>query len=334
MTRSDLLKELLKAYRAKDRCEFEKVVNEIIKSEERKNHKKLAKELRSIMENYRCNGVANLGSVIECFEKLPKDVERQNFLVHMRSSKYILEDVILSKVNTNVIEDVIDDYYQSLKLIAYNLKPKTKLLFCGPPGCGKTLTAEALAGELQLPLLYTRLDAIISSYLGDTASNLRKVFDYITQGRWLVFFDEFDAIGKSREDAYEHGEIKRVVNSFLQMIDTYEGESIIVAATNHQNLLDRAIWRRFDEILLFDKPNNEEIVKLIKLKLRTYPKYDIDFDNVINLLSGMSHSEIENICNDAMKICVKNDIKLLDTDIFEKAISKQKRRVNIYKGGM
>lgn len=314
-----------------DRRQFEIVVNDIIKNEEEKNHSKLAKDLRSIMENYNSNSVMNFEPAYQFFERMPKDTDRQTFLMDIKYSKNILDDVILSKENLEIINDIVDDYYKCSKLKAYNLKPKSKLLFCGPPGCGKTLTAKALAGELQLPLLYTRLDAIISSYLGDTASNLRRVFEYINQGRWVVFFDEFDAIGKSREDSNEHGEIKRVVNSFLQMIDTYEGESIIIAATNHQGLLDRAVWRRFDEIVFFDTPSTEEIERLIKLKLRTIPKYNIDFDAVINELSGMSHSEIENICNESMKICVKNNISLLDTNTFKKAISEQKRRSSIYR---
>ncbi|MDD2299205.1 MAG: ATP-binding protein [Fermentimonas sp.] len=302
----------------------------MIKNEEEKNHRKLAKELRSIMENYNSNPVMNFEPAFQYLERMPKDTDRQSFLMEIKYSKNILEDVILSKENLEIINDVVDDYYKSSRLKAYNLKPNTKLLFCGPPGCGKTLTAKALAGQLQLPLLYTKLDAIISSYLGDTASNLRRVFEYINQGRWVVFFDEFDAIGKSRDDSNEHGEIKRVVNSFLQIIDTYEGESIIIAATNHQGLLDRAVWRRFDEIIFFDTPSKEEIERLIKLKLRTFPQYDINFEGVISELCGMSHSEIENICNESMKICVKNNVNLLDTNIFEKAINKQKRRSDIY----
>lgn len=326
-----MIKSLIKASISNDKYKLETIVNEIIKNEEQKNHNKLAKELRSIMENYNRNTVMDLGPAFQYFERMPKDADRQSFLMDIRYSKNIIEDVILSEDNLEIINDVIDDYYKNSALKAHDLKPKTKLLFCGPPGCGKTLTAEALAGELQLPLLYTRLDAIISSYLGDTASNLRKVFEYINQGRWLVFFDEFDAIGKSREDTNEHGEIKRVVNSFLQMIDTYDGESIIVAATNHQGLLDKAVWRRFDEIIFFDKPNDIEIERLIKLKLRTFPKYDIDFKKIVKELNGMSHSEIENICNESMKICVKNNLKELDMSIFEKAINKQKRRSSIYK---
>ena len=144
------------------------------------------------------------------------------------------------------------------------MKPKQRILLCGPPGTGKTLSAKIISSVIGYPLVYVLFDSIISSFLGQTASNLRKIFNFIEDGKYVVLFDEFDMVGKKRDDPQEHGEIKRVVNNFMQMLDNYNGDSIIVAATNHQQLLDTAVWRRFDEVLLFDLPNTQQRKKLFE----------------------------------------------------------------------
>ena len=128
---------------------------------------------------------------------------------------------------------------------------RRRVLMFGPPGSGKTSAAEGLAAELGIPLVVVRLDSLISSYLGETASNLRRVVDYAARAPFVVLFDEFDAIGRNRDDPQEHGELKRVVNAFLQMIEAYSGTSLLLAATNHEQLLDPALWRRFDDVIEF-----------------------------------------------------------------------------------
>src|SRR5262249_4991728 len=134
---------------------------------------------------------------------------------------------------------------------------------CGPPGCGKSVVAEGLAHDLYLPLATVRFDAVVSSYLGETGANLRKVFDFARGRPVVLLFDEFDAIGKHRTALDEHGELKRVVTSFLQLLDSFHAETLTIAATNHQGLLDPALWRRFDEILYFPPPNSEETESLL-----------------------------------------------------------------------
>jgi SpoVK/Ycf46/Vps4 family AAA+-type ATPase len=188
----------------------------------------------------------------------------------MKFSKVLLDDIILTPDNKEKIKDIILEFEQKEILQTYKLNPKTKILFCGPPGCGKTVTAESISNELQLPLLYTRFDSIISSYLGETATNLRKVFDFAKEGEWVLFFDEFDSIGKSRSIDSEHGELKRVVNSFLQLLDNFPRNTMVIAATNYETIIDKALWRRFDEIIYFDMPKKDDIEKFIRLKLRNY----------------------------------------------------------------
>lgn len=171
----------------------------------------------------------------------------------------------MSDENSSLIEEILKELHKSEVLKSYGLYPVDRLLFCGPPGCGKTLTAEVVASELGLPFSIVRIDSVVSSYLGETASNLRQVFDFISSISMVVLFDEFDALGKERDDASDHGELKRVVNAFIQMLDGYGGKSLLIAATNHDHILDSAVWRRFDEVLIFDLPNIEHLRRLISI---------------------------------------------------------------------
>jgi len=223
-------------------------------------------------------------------------------LLEIREPVRDLGDVVLSDANRAVVEDVLLEQGRAELLATYGLRPVTKLLLCGPPGCGKTLTAEVLATELGLELALVRTDAAVSSYLGETAANLRRVFDFIEAGRYVVLFDEFDAIGKEREDPSEHGELKRVVNAFLQMSDGYRGRSVVIAATNHERMLDSALWRRFDEVMSLEPPTLDQVRKLLSIKLRAVrsdlPLSDRSF---VKLFAGMTHAEIERIVLRAIK---------------------------------
>jgi len=260
---------------------------------------------------------------------LPKDRERQTLLVDIRHADRSFSDILLRNETFLNLERIIEEYRKTEILKTHGLTPKTKLLFCGPPGCGKTLCAEVMAHELGLPLLYTRFDAIVSSYLGETAANLRKVFDYAASDRWVVLFDEFDAIGKARDDTSEHGEIKRVINSFLQLLDSFQSPSIIIAATNHEHLLDPALWRRFDEILFFPKPSGSEVRELLEMKLKNFPHKSIDIKILAPRIKAMSHADIERICFDAIKRCILADESEMDLNTFEESLKQQKIRAAI-----
>ncbi len=215
-------------------------------------------------------------------------------------------------------------------LASYGLRPISRLLFCGPPGCGKTLAAEVLASELGLQLATVRFDAVVSSFLGETASNLRKVFDSLATQKVVALFDEFDAIGKEREDPTEHGELKRVVNSFLQMVDAYRGPSLLVAATNHERVLDRAIWRRFDEVLFFDKPNLEQIRQLLQVKLRGV-RYDLPLADpgFLNHLTGFTQAAIERVLIRAIKAMALKGRQFLTIDLVSEAREREERRTTL-----
>ncbi len=327
MARGELIRKLFLSHNRGSEEEFRAIALEIVAEEQKKNNHQLAKDLLRILEN---------SATYNLFPKsakelggLPKDRERQTLLVDVRHPDRCLADIILKTEDKEVILRIIDEYRKSELLRTHGLEPKKKLLFCGPPGCGKTLCAEIISRELGLPLLYTRFDAIVSSYLGETAANLRKVFDYAASGHWVVFFDEFDAIGKGRDDVNEHGEIKRVINSFLQLLDSFRAWSLLIAATNHEWLLDPALWRRFDEIIHFPLPSVHDIRALLSMKLKNFPHKDLDIKAQASRLKGMSHADVERVCLDAIKTCIIEDKESVDHSVFDRALLRQKARLEI-----
>ncbi len=240
-------------------------------------------------------------------------------------------DLVVSPANVRVLTEVVQEVRQADDLRRHGLKPRSKLLFCGPPGCGKTLCAEVLAAELKLPLVVARLDAIITTYLGETASNLRKVFEAASALPVVLFLDEFDALARARTDSNEHSEIRRVVNSLLMMIDRYEGRGILVAATNLAETIDEAAWRRFDEVLLFDRPNARQVASTLKIKLRNYP-IKIDPLKYVEQLKGFSYAEIERVCLTAIKRSILDHHGTVNDNIFQRAIDSERRRAAVRKG--
>ncbi len=327
MSSGDLLKRLFASYRKGDSKEFMVVAEELISEEEQRKHHVLARDLQKILENGNGRSVSSVRRFD--FEQLPLDRERGTTLLEIITPQRYLDELIVSPELHDQIDIVLHEYRSIQVLQANNLKARQKLLFAGPPGCGKTLCAYVIASELGLPLIYTRFDAVISSYLGETAANLRKVFDYAQRGTWIVFFDEFDAIGKSRDDVEDHGELKRVVNTFLQLLDNFVSDSIFIAATNHERLLDRALWRRFDDILFFDLPAGDQIRKLLDIKLSSIRHRDLNIDQFVELMNGWSHSDIERVCFEAMKIVVLLRQTEITDKIFMLAYDRQRRRLEI-----
>ena len=197
-------------------------------------------------------------------------------------------------------------------------------MFFGPPGCGKTLAAEVLANALSLPLVLVRLDSLISSFLGETAANLRKIFDYIEKHPVVALFDEFDALTKDRGDSADHGELKRSVNAVLQMLDGYRGQSILIATTNYDSLLDPAVWRRFDETILFDLPNTEQVKRLLSLKLSGVRRnFEPTDTKLATLFKGMSHADIERVIRRAIKEMILQGREFLEVQHLQSALARE-----------
>ncbi|MCO4782045.1 MAG: ATP-binding protein [Candidatus Cloacimonetes bacterium] len=327
MTNSEIIKKIFLLFNDDKNEEFIEVAKEYIDREKRKNHTLVARELEKALFQK-----VNISPSQKRFKQevpIPRDGEKGFPLLEIQHFDNYFEDLILSSETKSQLERVVNEFKDSDILATYNLSYKKKVLLCGAPGTGKTFSVQTISSLLQIPLVYIRFDAIVSSYLGETAGNLRKVFDFIENGTWIVLFDEVDIIGKNRDDSHEHGEIKRVVNNFLQMLDNFKGKSILFAATNHQNMLDSAIWRRFDEVIDYRLPTQDTRVKLFDRYLRCLKRSkDIDLKSVAKASKGLSPSDIEMIATEAMKTAIidsRNELSVIDLDDAIKKFQKREK---------
>nr|WP_290221734.1 ATP-binding protein [Trichocoleus desertorum] len=326
MARADLLKKLIRSYQKRDDGAFHEAAEAIIAEERKKHHIVLANELEQMLKNGNghlehkpIQSLTQLGSI-------PKDIEKGAALLETKWTNRFLEDLILSQEIRNALERLMREFREWEVLEANGLLPTRRVLFCGPSGCGKTAAAEAIAAELGLPLLYVRFDAVVSSLLGETAANLRRVFDYAQRGQWVMFFDEFDAIGRSRDDPTEHSEIKRVVNSYLQIVDNFSGRSLVIAATNFEQALDPAAWRRFDDVIRFEKPTDEHLQKLVSKRLVPLRFSASQVAEMVKELSGSTYADAERVCLDIRKSCVIQGTRQAKEEDIAEALSRHAYR--------
>jgi SpoVK/Ycf46/Vps4 family AAA+-type ATPase len=218
-----------------------------------------------------------------------------------------LTDMVLSADVSERLTRVLAEQRHMTKLRTHGLQPRRKLLLVGPSGTGKTMTASALAGELGIPLFVVRLDALITKFMGETAAKLRQVFDAVQATRGVYFFDEFDAIGSQRGLANDVGEARRILNSFLLMIEQDDSTSVIVAATNHAEILDPALFRRFDDVVEYHLPTPEEAAELLRFRLATYLRSIKSWRAAADACAGLTHADITRAADDAIKDAVMND---------------------------
>ena len=235
------------------------------------------------------------------------------------------DELILSPKNVRTFLGLIEEFQHGDTLRRHGLEVRSKLLFCGPPGCGKTMTAEVFAHELGLPLFVARLDKLFSSFLGETASNIGKIFQAVSDTPSVLFLDEFDALARSRSDRAEHNELRRVVNSLLMMIDRFHGRGFLIAATNLEESLDSAIWRRFDEVVIFDLPQEDEIRHFLKLKTRNFHA-TFNIESKASKLNGYSYADIERVCINAIKRSIIKGWTGVSEPEFNLAVREQQLR--------
>ncbi|MEQ8958028.1 MAG: AAA family ATPase [Coleofasciculus sp. C2-GNP5-27] len=326
MARADLLKKLLQSYQKRDDRAFREAAAEIIEQERKKHHIVLANELERILKNG--NGYIEQGqpSNLTLFGPIPRDADKGVGLLEPKWTSRYLDDLILSQKIRHSLDRLMREFREWEVLEANGLLPVRRVLFCGPSGCGKTAAAEAIAAELGLPLLYVRFDAVVSSLLGETAANLRRVFDYAQRGQWVMFFDEFDAIGRSLDDPTEHSEIKRVVNSYLQIVDNFSGRSLVIAATNFEQALDPAAWRRFDDIIRFEKPTNEQLKQLVKKRLVPLKFKASQVNEIVSHLSNSTYADAERVCLDIRKSCAIQGTRQITQEDVAEAVSRYSYR--------
>ncbi len=318
MARGELMKKLLASYGRDE--EFRAVAEQIIGEEEKKNNRVLARSLRKSLDvgpsqRSRPKGLAPL---------LPFPEAAGDFIELVEPS-HNKQDIVLGAETTRVFASLLREYQRGEDIRRRGLPLRSKLLFCGPPGCGKTLCAEVFAAELGLPLYIVKLDRLISSYLGETAANIRKIFEFTRKQPTVLFFDEFDALARARSEEGEHSELRRVVNSLLIFIDRIQPKGFLVAATNFDQSLDPAIWRRFDEVIWFDLPDRAMAARFLRMKFKNAA---LTFDPAAHLadLDGYSYAELDRICVQAIKAAIIDRRKEVAESDFLEAIADERRR--------
>jgi SpoVK/Ycf46/Vps4 family AAA+-type ATPase len=328
MPKGELLKKLFYSYAHGDDKGFQDIATEIIKDEESKNNRVLANALRRTLANVKNPRLPEISVGDQTLRKLnvvPFEREKQLPLVETVIPERRASDLILKRSNQHLLLSLVSEFRQRETLSAHGLRPRSRLLFCGPPGCGKTLCAEVFAHEVKLPLLVASMDALVSSLLGETATNLRKIFDFANAQPVVLLLDEFDAIARLRDDETLNGELRRVVNSLLMLIDKFRGQGFVIAATNHERQLDPAIWRRFDEVVFFEKPDRNQIIRLLNLKFRNFGR-DFESSEVADGFEGLSHADIERVSINAIRRSILSGQRVVTKRRLLRGVALEKRR--------
>ncbi|NBC34299.1 MAG: AAA family ATPase [Alphaproteobacteria bacterium] len=289
MARSDLLVSLVKAGAAGNRPELEKTVEAIIAEERKKSHNILADRLQRAMK---VNGS-------HATPPMPIGRRAEREAVMELTPRRTLNELMLPEPALAACRQLIEEQHRASLLRSHGLDPRHRLLLVGPPGNGKTTLAEAIAEAIAVPFIVVRYEAMIGSFLGETAGRLKRIFDYVRTTPCVLFFDEFDTIGKERGDTHETGEIKRVVSSLLMQVDILPSYAVVVAATNHPELLDRAVWRRFQLRLDLPAPSQAQLKRYVQAFLDGLnEKPNISADRIVKALGLVSYAEIEEFCLD------------------------------------
>jgi len=301
--KADLILRLIESHCSGSEDLFKSALNNLADDEDKKGNMALAQSIRQAYSSdkrrnmsFGCSSpMSELTFSPQNVLSLPKDKDSALELLDILQPKVKLDDVSLPQRTTALLHQIIEEQKKAEELLAKGIIPTNRLLFCGPPGCGKTLTANALSNEIGIPVAYVKLDGLVSSYLGQTGSNIRKIFDFVKNKRIMLFLDEFDAIAKKRDDAHELGELKRVVTTLLQNMDSMPANVFLVAATNHHHLLDPAIWRRFNTTILLDNPEEDQRDSIISRFMQSkFPEYSVDIKTIVTLTETMSGAQI---CN-------------------------------------
>lgn len=323
MATNDQLKALVKSHADGDDPQFYSVAMQVAAKAARAGQSKFAQELRDLVDDLRKRGAvqARVASIVPVAQ--PRG--ELGSLLTVRYPDARLADLVLSTELTERLRHVLLEQRQRDVLVRHGLRPARRLLLIGLPGTGKTSTARVIAGELGLPLFAIRLDTIITKYMGETAAKLRLIFDALVETRGVYLFDEVDALAGDRAAPNDVGEIRRVLNSFLQFLEEDASESIIVAATNHPQLLDNALYRRFDTVMDFALPDDDSVRAVIKNRLATFQTGNLSWVRVISAARGLSHAEIATAAEDAAKRTVLSGRTRILTDDLVVALGERPR---------
>ncbi len=313
MATSDQVKSLIKAFCDNDKEKFKTVSLQIAAYEALHGHEAVARDIKKLIDNFgKHNSILKINTQNQMLESfLPTDK---------------LDDLVVSSEVKEKLERIINEYRNRNKLAKFGLCNRRRILLEGNPGTGKTFTASVIAGELGLQLYGIQLDKIVTKFMGETSVKLRQIFDEIANSQGIYLFDEFDALGADRNFDNEVGEARRILNSFLQFVEQDFPDSIVIAATNNQKLLDQALFRRFDDVLHYILPDEVQIKKIFDVKLKDYSDSFLYTENLINTAKGLCHAEIINACNDAIKESILDNVELTEKSV----LLHLKERSDIY----
>jgi SpoVK/Ycf46/Vps4 family AAA+-type ATPase len=322
MTTARQLRALLKSHAEEDSERFYSVAMQMAAHEARLGHGKLARELRALIDEARSKrAVAKRRP-----SPVPLAAPRGDLagLLSVGYPDVRLEDMVLPEEVERKLRRVLREQRQQAKLLSHALPPRAKVLLVGPPGSGKTMSTRALAGELRLPLFTILLHGLITKFMGETAVKLRLVFDAIRDTRGVYLFDEFDAIGGQRTLMNDVGEIRRVLNSFLHFLEEAEPTSLIVAATNHPDLLDPALFRRFDDVIEYSLPTADLARETFQSRLQGLDTSGVDWPRVVTSAEALSYADIVKACEDTAKEAILGDTKTVITETLLRAIADRR----------
>jgi SpoVK/Ycf46/Vps4 family AAA+-type ATPase len=320
--KADILKLLLQSHAEGDESSFRKAALQLAAAESTAGHMRIADDIRAIIAKMPATSTRRQGPVVDI--AAPRGELADILEGGHREER--LRDIVLRPETEETLERVLSENRSRARLERFGVSPRRRLLFHGAPGCGKTLAAAVLAGEMGLPLMTVRFDALFSRFLGATAVQLRAIFAEMPRRPGVYLFDEFDSVAKARGDSQDVGEMNRVVTAFLQLVDADMSGSILVAATNHIELLDRAVYRRFDVIVPFDKPTREQIVDLMELRLSTMGLTHEGAARLAALAEGWSFADVARACDDAVRTMALNDCKEISERDVVLALEELKRR--------
>lgn len=301
MAAAEQIKSLIKSFGEGDEARFFATAMQIAASEARKGHSTFSRELKSLIDRAKSSRskIDFQDKKVVSFSPIKRELRE---LIEVSEPKIRLSDMVLAPSVSKSLQRVVVEQRKFDQLKKYGLSPRRKLLLEGPPGCGKTMTAHALAGELGLSVFVVRLDGLISKFMGETISKLRLIFDAMENYRAVYLFDEFDSIGSNRSQANDVGEIRRVLNSFLINIEKDESNSLIIAATNVPDTLDGALFRRFDDVVHYPLPQQGEILELLRQQLQGFELCKKNkLEDVVRSAKGLSFAEIVQATDEAIK---------------------------------
>lgn len=323
MANAEQVKALIRCHAERDEDRFYSVALQVAAEAARKGHARFARELRDLVKDAR----TQLQAAANSTEPIPV-VRPSGELAGLLTTSF--PDVRLTwmslaeSIQVALGRAVLEQRKRG-QLRSYGFEPLKKLLFVGPPGTGKTMAASAIAGELRLPLFSIRLDALITRFLGETSAKLRLVFDAIGETRGVYFFDEVDALASDRLAGNDVGEIRRVLNSFLQFLEEDRSDSLLLAATNHPQLLDAALFRRFESVVRFGLPSPREIQELVSNRMvKVVLPDDVTWERIIEAAGGLSHSEIALACEAASKRAILENRKAVTSEELVTALTQRR----------